>query len=113
MTGAQADAEQLLRDCADLKKDTIQSDVCAERLEAFGDPLRLRITDILRAGKRTVGDILEAEVVMVSHHLQILKHADLVEVRLEGLTRMIHVSGRLQNGVFHRSLTRKRRTGAR
>ena len=87
MTGAQADAEQLLRDCADLKKDTIQSDVCAERLEA--------------------------EVVMVSHHLQILKHADLVEVRLEGLPRMIHVSGRLQNGVFHRSLTRKRRTGAR
>jgi DNA-binding transcriptional ArsR family regulator len=70
-----------------VKEDTFQSDVCAERLKALSDPLRLRIIDALRAGELTVGDIaeiLEAEVVMVSHHLQILKHAHLVEVRREG-----------------------------
>lgn len=70
-----------------MKEDTFQSDVCAERLKALSDPLRLRIIDLLRAGELTVGDIaefLEAEVVMVSHHLQILKHAHLVEVRREG-----------------------------
>ena len=70
-----------------MKEDAFQSDVCAERLKALGDPTRLRIIDALRAGELTVGDIaeiLEVEVVMVSHHLQILKHAHLVEVRREG-----------------------------
>jgi DNA-binding transcriptional ArsR family regulator len=70
-----------------VKNDTFQSQFCAERLKALGDPLRLRIVDALRQGELAVGDLaelLEAEFVTVSHHLQILKHAQLVETRREG-----------------------------
>lgn len=69
------------------ESDTFQSLTCAERLKALGDPTRLRIIDVLRSGELTVGDIaefIETELVMVSHHLQILKHAGFVRVRREG-----------------------------
>ena len=60
--------------------DNFQSKECADRLKALSEPLRLRIVDILRHGEMTVGDIaefLETELVTVSHHLKILKHAGL------------------------------------
>lgn len=60
---------------------------CAERLKSLSDPHRLKIVNALRYGELTVGDIaemLEAEVVTVSHHLKIMKYANLVEVRREG-----------------------------
>ena len=63
------------------------ADFCAERLKSLSDPHRLRIVNALRYGELTVGDIaemLEAEVVTVSHHLKIMKYANLVEVRREG-----------------------------
>jgi DNA-binding transcriptional ArsR family regulator len=68
-------------------QDTFQAQSCADQLKALSEPLRLRIVDVLRHGEMTVGDIaefLEAEVVTVSHHLGILKHAHLVTVRREG-----------------------------
>lgn len=67
--------------------DTFQANFCAERLKALGDPLRLRIMDLLRHGEMAVSDIagfLEVTVVNVSHHLQILKHAELVATRRDG-----------------------------
>src|SRR5262245_44997728 len=67
--------------------DVLQSDVCADRLKALGEPLRLRIVDLLRNGELTVGDIsekLDTELVTISHHLQILKNADLVTPRRDG-----------------------------
>ena len=67
--------------------DAFQAAFCADRLKALGDPLRLRMVDLLRHGEMTVSDIaefLEAELVTVSHHLQILKHADLVTPRKDG-----------------------------
>ena len=70
-----------------MAQDAFQADYCAVRLKALSDPHRLRIVDALRYGELTVSDIascLEAEIVTVSHHLQILKHAGLVEVRREG-----------------------------
>jgi DNA-binding transcriptional ArsR family regulator len=73
--------------------DVFQSTQCAERLKALGEPIRLRIIDLLSHGEATVGDIaasLESEVVTVSHHLQILKHADFVTPRREG--RFIYYS---------------------
>ena len=69
------------------KPDAFQADFCAERLKALGDPLRLRIVDLLRRGEMTVTDIsefLETELVTVSHHLQILKHAHLVTPSKDG-----------------------------
>ncbi len=67
--------------------DGYQTDICANLLKALGEPLRLRIVDILRQGERTVSDIaevLEVELVTASHHLQILKHAQLVDPHREG-----------------------------
>lgn len=71
--------------------DVLQSDVCAERLKALGEPLRLRIVDLLRRGELTVGEIAEklaTELATISHHLQILKNAALVTPRREG--RFVH-----------------------
>ena len=73
--------------------DVLQSDLCAERLKALGEPLRLRIIDLLRQSEFTVSEIaerLQTEIVTVSHHLQILKNADLVTPRRSG--RFIHYS---------------------
>ncbi len=70
-----------------MPQDVFQADFCAERLKALSDPHRLRIVAALRYGELTVSDIsefLEAEMVKVSHHLKIMKHASLVEVRREG-----------------------------
>lgn len=68
-------------------QDVFNAAFCAERLKALSDPHRLRVVDALRYGELTVTDIaefLDAEVVTVSHHLKIMKFADLVEVRREG-----------------------------
>jgi len=68
-------------------KEGLQAPACAEQLKALGDPLRLRIIDALRQGELTVSDLaelLQTELVLISHHLQVLKHARLVQVRREG-----------------------------
>ena len=68
-------------------QEVFDTEFCAERLKALSDPHRLKIVNALRYGELTVGDIaelLEAEVVTVSHHLKIMKYANLVEVRREG-----------------------------
>ena len=68
-------------------QEVFDADFCAERLKSLSDPHRLKIVNALRYGELTVGDIaelLDAEVVTVSHHLKIMKYADLVEVRREG-----------------------------
>ena len=67
--------------------DPLQSDRCAELLKALGEPLRLRIIDALRDGPMNVSELaarLESEVVTVSHHLGILRHAGLVERQRQG-----------------------------
>ncbi len=70
-----------------LENDNFQSKTCADQLKALSEPLRLRMVDVLRHGEMTVGDIaefLETELVTVSHHLQILKNAGLVEAERDG-----------------------------
>ncbi len=74
-------------------KDSLQSESCAEQLKALSEPIRIRIVDALRQGPLAVSDIanrLDVEVVTVSHHLGILKHADIVQTRREG--RFIYYS---------------------
>jgi len=68
-------------------EDSFQSTLCAEQLKALGDPMRLRIVEALQYGEMTVTDIalaLENEVVLVSHHLGILKNAQIVERERDG-----------------------------
>lgn len=68
-------------------EDRLQSDLCAEKLKALAEPMRLRIVDVLRDGEKTVSQIAESigeEMVNVSHHLGILYHAGIVEKRKQG-----------------------------
>ena len=61
--------------------ESLQPDHCARMLRALADPERLRIVACLRAGPRNVTELaglLKAEVVNVSHHLGVLRHAGLV-----------------------------------
>jgi DNA-binding transcriptional ArsR family regulator len=60
---------------------------CARRLKALADPERLRIVDALFGGAKNVGELaseLNAEIVNVSHHLGVLRHANLVQVERQG-----------------------------
>lgn len=55
--------------------------------KALGDPTRLEIVSLLRERSRTPSELLERMSVSqptLSHHLDILKRADLVESRREG-----------------------------
>jgi hypothetical protein len=60
---------------------------CARRLRALADPERLRIVNLLFAGPRNVGELaeeLQDQIVKVSHHLGVLRRADLVQTHKEG-----------------------------
>jgi DNA-binding transcriptional ArsR family regulator len=90
-----------------LSKDGLQSDACAEKLKALSEPLRLRIVDALRSGARSVSEIakeLNEEVVIVSHHLNILFHAEIVDREKQG--RFVMYS--LRDGVL---IARESRSG--
>ena len=61
--------------------------------KALGDPTRLEIVRLLRVKSRTPSELLDHLQVAqptLSHHLDILKRADLVETRREG--QFIHYS---------------------
>lgn len=84
-----------------VKLEIANAEYCADKLKALSDPIRLRVIETLRAGEMTVGVLAErlgVEVVTVSHHLQILKHAQLVETRRDG--RRIHY--RLSQGLLQK-----------
>lgn len=70
-----------------MSEDRLQSESCAEKLRALGDPTRLRIIDVLMNGRRSVGEISEAvqmETVLVSHHLGVLHHAGILDRHKQG-----------------------------
>lgn len=60
---------------------------CATRLKALADPDRLRIVNCLFAGPKNVSEIaseLGEELVKVSHHLGVLRHANVVQTQKQG-----------------------------
>jgi ArsR family transcriptional regulator len=60
---------------------------CAERLKALADPDRLRIVNCLLRGPKNVSQIAQAlgvGLVKVSHHLRVLRYAQVVETRKQG-----------------------------
>jgi DNA-binding transcriptional ArsR family regulator len=78
----------------------LQPDRCARALRALADPERLRIIHCLRGGARNVSELaalLDAEIVNVSHHLGVLRHAGLVQDEKQGR----FVVYRLHPDVFH------------
>ena len=64
-------------------------DLVAERFRTLGEPMRLRLLELLRAGECSVGDLVERTgggQANVSKHLQILLAGGLVARRKEGTT---------------------------
>ena len=62
-------------------------DLIARRFRAIGEPLRIRLLDVLREGEATVGelaDALGASQQNVSKHLTVLADAGILTRRKEG-----------------------------
>jgi DNA-binding transcriptional ArsR family regulator len=61
--------------------------LCASRLKALADPDRLRIVTCLLAGSKNVSQLAQAlgeDLVKVSHHLGVLRHAGVVQTERDG-----------------------------
>jgi ArsR family transcriptional regulator, nickel/cobalt-responsive transcriptional repressor len=66
---------------------SMQPERCARMLRALADPERLRIITCLREGPRNVTELaglLKSEIVNVSHHLGVLRHAGVVVDEKQG-----------------------------
>ncbi len=64
---------------------------CAARLKALSDPTRLAVLRRLSAGPANVTELVEAFEVaqnLMSHHLKVLRDADLVVCHREGKCRL-------------------------
>jgi DNA-binding transcriptional ArsR family regulator len=69
------------------KKDRLQPQRCAELLSALAAPERLKIVRLLAERSHNVSEIIEALEIPplnVSHHLNVLKHADLIQGEKRG-----------------------------
>ena|ERR1700733_8579487 len=66
-----------------------------ETFAALAEPNRLRIVELLRAGARPVGEIVERlnlQQPQVSKHLRVLKDAGLVDVEVRAQQRVYELS---------------------
>jgi DNA-binding transcriptional ArsR family regulator len=71
-----------------------RSEQAALAFKALGEPRRVEILRLLRAGPRAVGEIAEAVDVTqqaASQHLAVLGEAGLVEARREGTRRLYSI----------------------
>lgn len=67
--------------------DKLQSADCARFLKALADPDRLKIVQCLQGGPKNVTEISELlgrELVNISHHLGVLRHAGIVQDQKQG-----------------------------
>jgi ArsR family transcriptional regulator len=61
----------------------------AEVYKVLANPIRLRIIDVLKKGETSVADlivVLKLRKAIVSQHLSLLRYANLIAPRREGLT---------------------------
>jgi DNA-binding transcriptional ArsR family regulator len=71
-----------------LKLTDTMTEVVAQRFRLLGEPMRLRILQLLEAGERPVGEIVEtlkSSQPNISKHLQALSQGGLIRRRREGL----------------------------
>jgi DNA-binding transcriptional ArsR family regulator len=69
------------------KRDPLEPQRCAELLSALAAPERLKIVRFLASAEHNVTEIaamLDIPAVNVSHHLTVLKHADLIQGKKQG-----------------------------
>src|SRR4051794_5944183 len=75
-------------------KEPLQAEVCARKLAALASPERLRILQFLRDGPRSVTAIaamLEQPLVNASHHLMVLRRADIIAGKRKGRFVLYHL----------------------
>src|SRR4051794_36701179 len=68
---------------------------CAAKLKVLADPVRLAVVEALMAGPKHVGTLQEAlkvEQSLLSHHLQTLRDAGLVESERDGKAVLYRMS---------------------
>ncbi|MGZ8631490.1 MAG: ArsR/SmtB family transcription factor, partial [Actinomycetota bacterium] len=73
---------------------TATASTAEEVFDALGDPTRRQVFRLLRGGERSVGEIaaeLPVSRPAVSQHLRVLKEAQLVNDRPEGVRRLYSV----------------------
>lgn len=78
---------ELLHSLGAILTSQTQAKAICELLSALSEPNRLRIIELLRTGERNVTElaqILESEIVNVSHHLSVLRRTGLVQDRKKG-----------------------------
>jgi DNA-binding transcriptional ArsR family regulator len=64
-----------------------QFEACADRLKALAEPTRLRILQTLFSGPRDVSglsEMLDQEIVTVSHHLGVLRRIGILQTDRQG-----------------------------
>lgn len=98
-------------------------ELVAERFHALGEPVRLQLMNILRAGEQTVNalvDETDLSTANVSKHLQILHAAGFVTRRKEGVRVYYGLAGKdvlrlcdIMCGRVEAETDRRRRTIAR
>jgi len=77
-----------------------QAKNCAEKLAALAEPNRIRIIECLRTGSKNVTELarmLNVEIVNVSHHLGVLRTAELVIDDKQGRFVIYSLNPRLFN----------------
>jgi len=92
------------------KKPSVEAK-CAAYLRALADPLRLQIVKTLQTGAMSVSDIaqrLEQPVNVVSHHLRVLYHAELLATQRDGRfifyslhEKLTNVTGGVQDNILN------------
>ena len=73
-----------------------------ETLQALAEPNRFQIVELLRAGPRPVGEMVERlglQQPQVSKHLRVLSEAGLVDVRVDAQRRIYALRPEPQNAL--------------
>jgi DNA-binding transcriptional ArsR family regulator/uncharacterized protein YndB with AHSA1/START domain len=97
-----------------LGSDTIRDDELSVVFKALGHPIRRTILDLLRAGPRKTGELVEKfpEVsrYAIMKHLSALEEADLILLRREGRTRLNYINAIPLQQIYDRWVSRYQST---
>jgi DNA-binding transcriptional ArsR family regulator len=75
-------------------------ELIAKCFRALGEPMRLRLLNLLMEGECTVGQLVEASgsgQANVSKHLAVLREAGMIGMRKEGLTTRCYIADPIVN----------------
>lgn len=83
----------------------------ASRFRALSEPMRLRLLNLLMQGEQTVGWLVEStgsSQANVSKHLSVLRDAEMISMRKEGLTTICQIADPIVNELCEMMCSRLR-----